>query len=261
MGVCFPPSLTKQSDRFQRSHQAFYWAAPGRYSVSGRFWASVRQDASSGDSAPGFFGVVLVEASPVTLDVVQPEPAATSEASEGAESKGGDGREAPRAESAAPDVPPPKDLPQERAVSTRDHAALQGSWTLESIDGKQVENGRTIKFEKDTVTGLFLDEEKAPRVLRFRLLAEDAVKGINVGPQLAPNKDDGFKMLGIYELESDTLKLAFLPKLDARHPPPGLDRERRPRSFDPKLVQIWAFRKATAPEEPQGNAGTATTKR
>ncbi|MCI0743284.1 MAG: hypothetical protein L0Y72_30015 [Gemmataceae bacterium] len=142
-----------------------------------------------------------------------------------------------------------------RDVETRDRAALQGSWTLESIDGKRVEKGRTIKFDKDTVTGLFLDEEKTPRVTKFRLLAGQEVKGIDVGPQLAPNKDDGFKMRGIYELESDTLKLVFLPKLDARNPPSGLDRDRRPKGFDPKLVQIWVFRKAV--KEPRNQQAAA----
>jgi uncharacterized protein (TIGR03067 family) len=49
---------------------------------AGRFWASVRPDAWADQAAPGFFGVVLAEANPLTFDVVQPEPAVAAEPSE-----------------------------------------------------------------------------------------------------------------------------------------------------------------------------------
>jgi uncharacterized protein (TIGR03067 family) len=133
--------------------------------------------------------------------------------------------------------------PPESKPAAADKEKLQGKWVLESIDGTAVTKGRTIRFTDDKVSNLFLTEKGDERVAAFKLLADQKVKGIDVGPQISPTKEHGFLQRGIYYLDGDILKLVFLPKLDARQTPPGVDREGRPSTFDPKLVTVMVFRR------------------
>lgn len=119
---------------------------------------------------------------------------------------------------------------------------LQGTWILESFDGKRPETVRRIRFEGDKVVGLFRDEKQNALTLGFRLLPERERRGIDVGP--FPEEYKGFVIRGVYHLEGDVLKFVFQPKLDARRPPPGYDiQEARPKSLDPKLVKVEVWRR------------------
>lgn len=140
-----------------------------------------------------------------------------------------------------------------------DVKGLQGTWVLETLDGARPEQARSIRFEEDKVTGLFRDEQKHALALEFHLLSDRKIRGIDVGP--FPPAYKGLVMRGIYDVEGDVLKLVFQPKLDARHQPPGYDsNEKRPTTFDPKLVQVQVWRRQKDKSRTDTGTGGAAKK-
>ena len=94
-----------------------------------------------------------------------------------------------------------------KKTAESDHAKLQGTWTIVSVEagGKpddKVTKGKIV-FSKDTMTHVLPDGKKRPAT--FKLDPTKTLKEMDATALDGPNKDATFP--AIYELEGDSLKL------------------------------------------------------